>query len=41
MSKRSDTFEVVIMKHHGFVELKGETDPTFLLKGKRVKFWRN
>ena len=36
-TKWSGPFEVVRMTPHGAVELKGETAPTFLVNGQRVK----
>jgi len=38
-SKWSGPFEVVRMTQHGAVELKGETGPTFLVNGQRVKHY--
>ena len=38
-SKWSGPFEVVRMTQHGVVELKGETGPTFLVNGQRVKHY--
>ncbi|XP_049364130.1 uncharacterized protein LOC125828856 [Solanum verrucosum] len=37
--KWSSPFEVVRMTQHGPVELKGETGPTFLVNGQRVKHY--
>ncbi|KAK4713535.1 hypothetical protein R3W88_019442 [Solanum pinnatisectum] len=38
-AKWSGPFEVVRMTQHGAVELKGETGPTFLVNGQRVKHY--